>query len=270
MDFQKILDKVIEIGSEYGIKVIGAIVIWIVGAWIIKKIVRAVRLYMEKAGYENGLQKFLVNLMSWILKILLVVAILGNLGIETTSFAAILAAAGLAIGMALQGSLSNFAGGVMIMIFKPFKIGDLIEAQGELGNVKDIEIFTTKIITPENKLVIVPNGILSNGNITNYTEEGILKVFHVIGVSYDANIKQTKEVLMNVLTSQEKVLSDPEPLVEVCELADSSVNFAVRPSVKPEHYWDVYFETLERAKDALDAAGIEIPYPHAVEIQKEG
>jgi len=270
MDVQKWLDKGIEIGTEYGLKVIGAILIWIIGSWIIKRVLKLVGKAMSKYNYDESLQKFLKNLINWILKILLIVAILGNLGIETTSFAAILAAAGLAIGLALQGSLSNFAGGVIIMIFKPFKIGDLIEAQGEIGTVKEIEIFTTKITTPQNKLVIIPNGILSNGNITNYTAEGVLKIFHVIGVSYDANMKQTKEVLMKVLTSQEKVLNDPPPTVDVFELADRGVNFAVRPSVKTKDYWEVYFTTLEKAKEALDTAGIEIPYPHAVEIQKEG
>jgi len=270
MDYQKWIDKGIEIGSEYGLKVIGAIVIWIVGSWVIRKLTRVLGKVMSNANYDVSLQKFLKNLVGWSLKVLLIILILGNLGIETTSFAAILAAAGLAVGLALQGSLSNFAGGVLIMIFKPFKIGDLIEAQGELGEVKQIEIFTTKIVTPQNKLVIIPNGILSNGNITNYSAEGILKIFHTIGVSYDADIKQTKEVLMQVLTSQEKVLDDPAPMVEVSGLGDSSVDFAVRPSVKAEHYWDVYFATLEKAKEALDAAGIEIPYPHAVEIQKEG
>lgn len=270
MDVQKILDKVIDLGSEYGIKVIGAILIWIIGSWIIKKMLRGVNKLMDKRGYEESLKKFLANLIGWILKVLLVLAILGNLGVETTSFAAVLAAAGLAIGMALQGSLGNFAGGVMIMIFKPFKIGDLIEAQGELGVVKEIEIFTTKILTPTNKLVIIPNGALSNGNITNYSEEGILQIRHTIGVSYDADIKQTKEVLMNVLTAQDKVLKDPAPTVDVEGLGDSSVDFAVRPWVTVEDYWAVYFETLERAKLDLDAAGIEIPYPHSVEIQREG
>lgn len=270
MDYQNTLDKIIQIGSEYGLKVIGALLIWIIGSWIIKKLMRGVGTLMTKKGFDESLQKFLSNLLSWILKILLVLAILGNLGIETTSFAALLAVAGLAIGMALQGSLGNFAGGVMLMIFKPFKIGDLIEGQGELGVVKEIEIFTTKIISPSNKLVIIPNGALSNGNITNYSEEGMLQVRHTIGVSYDADIKQTKEVLLQVLTSQEKVLKDPAPTINVEALGESSVDFAVRPWVKTEHYWDVYFDTLEKAKEALDAAGIEIPYPHSVEIQKEG
>ena len=192
------------------------------------------------------------------------------MGIETTSFAAVIAAAGLAIGLALQGSLGNFAGGVLIMIFKPFKIGDLIEAQGELGVVKEIEIFTTKLNTPTNKEVIIPNGALSNGNIVNYSSEGILRVDLAFGVSYDSDIKQTKDVLMKVLTSNPKVLKDPAPSVNVSELADSSVNFAVRPWSTVADYWDVYFETHENVKLELDKAGIEIPYPHQVEIRKQG
>ena len=223
---------------------------------------------MSKSKYDESLQRFLLNLVSWALKILLILVVIGKLGVETTSFAAILAAAGLAVGLALQGSLSNFAGGVLIMIFKPYRIGDLIEAQGELGVVKEIEIFTTKLVSPENKLIIVPNGAMANGNLINYTAEGKIRVDTVIGVAYEEDIKKTKEVLLNVLTSQEKVLKDPAPSVNVLELADSSVNFAVRPFCKPEDYWDVYFATYEGCKLALDEAGIEIPYPHEVEIQK--
>lgn len=270
MDIDIWIVKGIEIGTEYGLKILGAIIIWIIGSWLVRKIVGQTNKVMTKKGMDESLKKFLRNLINWSLKILLFVLILGNLGIETTSFAAILAAAGLAIGLALQGSLANFAGGVLIMIFKPFKIGDTIEAQGERGKVKEIEIFTTKLLSPQNKLIIIPNGILSNGNIVNFSAEGILTIFLTIGVSYDSDIKKTKEVLMEVLTSQDKVLSDPPPKVAVSELADSSVNFAVRPSVKIEDYWDVHFETVERSKNALDAAGIEIPYPHQVEIQKKG
>jgi small conductance mechanosensitive channel len=270
MDLNSILEKIADFATDYGIKVIGAIVIWVVGSWIIKKLIRLLKKAMEKQKYEESLQKFLSNLLGWILRILLILSILGQLGVETTSFAAVLAAAGLAIGMALQGSLGNFAGGVMLMVFKPFKIGDLIEAQGEIGVVKETEIFTTKIISPSNKLVIIPNGALSNGNITNYTTEGHLQVRHTIGVSYDSDIKKTKEVLMQVLLGQEKVLKDPKPTVDVSALADSSVNFAVRPWCKTEDYWAVYFKTLEDTKIALDAAGIEIPYPHQVEIHKQG
>ena len=271
MDLENIdTTAILDLAYQYGLKVIGAIAIWLIGSWIIKRILKATRKMMSKSQYDESLQKFLINLIGWGLKILLIITLLGTLGVPTTSFAAIIAAAGLAIGLALQGSLGNFAGGVLIMIFKPFKIGDLIEAQGELGAVKEIEIFTTKIVTPTNKEVILPNGALSNGNITNYTTEGKLRVDLTIGVSYDADIKQTKDVLMHVLASNPKVLQDPAPSVNVSELADSSVNFAVRPYATVTDYWDVYFGVTEACKLALDAAGIEIPYPHQVEIRKEG
>jgi len=225
---------------------------------------------MSKKNYEESLQKFLVNLIGWALKIFLIITVVGTLGVETTSFAALIAAAGLAIGMALQGSLANFAGGVLLMIFKPFKIGDLIEAQDVTGVVKEIEIFTTKLTTPDNKLAIVPNGAMGNGNIINYTAEGKIRVDTMVGIGYDEDIKKAKDVLMEVMTSNPKVLQDPAPSVNVANLGDSSVDLAVRPFCKPEDYWDVFFATVEGSKLALDKAGIEIPYPHGVEIQKEG
>ena len=192
MNLDEILDKVIDFASVYGIKVIGAILIWIIGSWAIKKIMKGIRAVMTKREYDESLQKFLLNLISWILKILLIITLLGTLGVPTTSFAAIIAAAGLAIGLALQGSLGNFAGGVLIMIFKPIKIGDLIEAQGEIGVVKEIEIFTTKLTGLSNKEIIIPNGALSNGNIVNYTTEGTRRVDLTFGVGYDSDIKKTK------------------------------------------------------------------------------
>jgi small conductance mechanosensitive channel len=269
MTFENVdTEKWIELATEYGLKIIGAIAIWIIGSWIIRKILKATRKVMTKSSYEESLQQFLINLLSWGLKILLIITLLGTLGVPTTSFAAIIAAAGLAVGLALQGSLGNFAGGVLIMIFKPFKIGDLIEAQGEMGTVKQIEIFTTKLTGLSNKEIIMPNGALSNGNIINYTTEGTRRVDLVFGVGYDSNIKITKEVLMAVLKTHPKVLQTPEPTVNVLALADSSVNFAVRPWCNAEDYWTVYFEVTENVKEALDAAGIEIPYPHQVEIKK--
>ena len=268
-DAQVWMDKGIDFIVEFGPKVLGAILIYIIGSWIIKKLIGVLRKVMAKGSYDASLQRFLVNLVSWALKIFLIIIVISQLGVETTSLAAVIAAAGLAVGLALQGSLSNFAGGVLIMIFKPYRIGDLIEAQGELGVVKAIEIFTTKLVSPQNKLIIVPNGAMANGNITNYTAEGKIRVDTVIGVGYGEDIKKTKEVLLEVLTSNELVLTDPAPSVNVMELADSSVNFAVRPFCKPEHYWDVYFATYENAKLALDKAGIEIPYPHQVEIHKQ-
>jgi len=270
MEIQKWIDKGYEIILDFGPKVIAAFFIWIVGSWIIKATLNAITKIMDKRDYEVSLKKFLLNLIGWVFKIVLIIIILGTLGIETTSFAAILAAAGLAIGLALQGSLGNFAGGVLLMIFKPIKIGDLIEAQGEVGVVKEIEIFTTKLTGLSNREIIIPNGSLSNGNIINYSTEGTRRVDLTFGVGYDSDIKKTKEVLMTVLTNHPKVLQDPKPTVNVSELADSSVNFAVRPWCTTEDYWTVYFEVTEATKEALDAAGIEIPYPHSVEIQKEG
>ncbi len=260
----------LELAKEFGPKLITAILIYIIGSWIIKRIVKATGKVMSKSKYDESLQRFLLNLISWAFKVFLIIIVISRLGVDVTTFAAVIAAAGLAIGLALQGSLSNFAGGVLLMIFKPYRIGDLIEAQGVLGVVKEIEIFTTKLTTPENKLAIVPNGAMANGNIVNYTAEGKIRVDTVIGVGYGEDIKKTKEVLMHVLTSNSQVLHDPAPSVNVMELADSSVNFAVRPFCKPEDYWDVYFATYENCKLALDDAGIEIPYPHQVEIHKEG
>lgn len=263
------IDKGIQFAVDFGPKVIGAILIYIIGSWVVKSLNRVLRKVMMKNHYDESLQKFLANLVSWALKIFLFITVISTLGVETTSLAALIAAAGLAIGLALQGSLANFAGGVLLIIFKPYKIGDLIEAQGALGVVKEIEIFTTKLITPENKLTIVPNGAMANGNIVNYTAEGKIRVDTLIGIGYGEDLKKAKEVLLEVLTSNPLVLNEPAPSVNVASLGDSSVNLAVRPFCKPEHYWDVFFATVEGSKLALDKAGIEIPYPHQVEISKE-
>lgn len=270
METQKWIDSGYNFIIEFGPKVIGAILIWIIGRWVIKMLLKGINKGMNRGDYDESLKKFLLNLINWILKILLIIVVLGTVGVETTSFAAIIAAAGLAIGLALQGSLANFAGGVLIMIFKPIKIGDLIEAQGEIGVVKEIEIFTTKLIGLSNKEIIIPNGSLSNGNIVNYTTQGTRRVDLVFGVSYDADIKQTKEVFSKVLAAHPLILKDPVPTIALSELADSSINFIVRPWCKTADYWTVYFDITESVKEALDAAGIEIPYPHQVEIHKQG
>lgn len=270
MDTQKWIDAGYNLIIEFGPKLIAAILIWIIGSWIIKMIVKGLRKAMTKTGYDESLKKFLLNLITWVFKIVLIIVVLGTVGIETTSFAAILAAAGLAIGLALQGSLGNFAGGVLIMIFRPIKIGDLIEAQGEVGVVKEIEIFTTKLTGLSNKEIIIPNGALSNGNIVNYTTAGTRRVDLVYGVGYDSDIKQTKAVFDKVLSAHPKILKEPAPTVALSELGDSSLNFVVRPWCNAEDYWAVYFEITEQVKEALDAAEIEIPYPHQVEIQKKG
>ena len=270
MNTQDWIDKGYDIIINFGPKLIAAFLIWIIGGFVIKMLVKGIKRGMNKSNYEKSLQKFLLNLVTWGLKIVLFVVLLGVVGVPTASFAAILAAAGLAIGLALQGSLGNFAGGVLIMIFKPFKIGDLVEAQGEIGVVKEIEIFTTKLTGLSNREIIIPNGAMSNGNIINYTTEGTRRVDLIFGIGYDADIKQAKDVFMSVLKSHPLVLKDIEPTVNVSELGDSSVNFAVRPWCKTEDYWTVYFDITENVKEALDGAGIEIPYPHTVEIQKKG
>jgi small conductance mechanosensitive channel len=270
MDAQKWIDAGYNLVIEFGPKLISAILIWIIGSWMIKMIIKGFRKAMNKAAYDESLKKFLINLVSWVFKIVLIVVVLGTVGVETTSFAAILAAAGLAIGLALQGSLGNFAGGVLIMIFKPIKIGDLIEAQGEVGVVKEIEIFTTKLTGLSNKEIIIPNGALSNGNIVNYSTAGTRRVDLVYGVGYDSDIKLTKAVFDKVLSAHPKILKEPAPIVALSELGDSSLNFVVRPWCNAEDYWAVYFDITEQVKEALDTAGIEIPYPHQVEIRKQG
>jgi small conductance mechanosensitive channel len=254
----------------YGPKVLSAILLLIIGLFLIKKLLHLFKKRMQLKGVEITLQSFLIKCFSVLLKILLLVAVISTLGIDTTAIAAILAAAGLGIGLALQGALSNLAGGVLIILFKPFKIGDLINAQDEVGVVKEIKIFTTDIVTPDNKRVVIPNGALANNNIVNFSAEGKLRVDLIIGVGYEENIKQTKSVLLNALKNYPDVLQNPEPTVDVQELAESSVNFAVRPWCTVEDYWKVYFGITEQCKLALDEAGIEIPYPHSVEIKKQG
>ena len=205
MDLQNWIDKGYDLIINFAPKVIGAILIWVIGSWVIKLIIKGIKKALEKGDYDISLKKFLINLATWAFKILLIVIVLGTVGVETTSFAAILAAAGLAVGLALQGSLANFAGGVLIMLFKPFKVGDLIECQGEVGTVKLIEIFTTKLTGLSNKEIIIPNGVLSNGNIVNYSTEGTRRVDLIFGVGYDSDIKKTKEELNNYIKKNNSI-----------------------------------------------------------------
>jgi small conductance mechanosensitive channel len=195
------------------------------------------------------------------LKLLLFISVASMVGIATTSFIAVLGAAGLAIGLALQGSLGNFAGGVLILIFKPYNVGELIEAQGHLGVVKEVQIFNTILLTPDNKRVIIPNGAVSNGSVVNYSAEGLLRVDLVIGIAYESDIPKAKEVLYKAMADHELVLQDPQSTVAVSELADSSVNLVVRPWCKVSDYWQVYFDITEAAKVNLEASGITIPFP---------
>ncbi|MDT8420443.1 MAG: mechanosensitive ion channel [Desulfuromonadales bacterium] len=254
-------ERAIELMMAYAPKVVLAIVTLVVGMWLIGGIVRVLKTSLGKAKVDETLIPFLGNLSSWLLKILLLISVASMVGIATTSFVAVLGAAGLAVGLALQGSLANFAGGVLILIFKPYGVGDLIESQGHLGVVKEVQIFNTILLTPNNRRVVIPNGLLSNGSVVNYSAEGILRVDLVIGIAYQSDITKAKQVLLEMMQSNEKVLAEPQPLVAVTALADSSVNLVVRPWCAVADYWSVYFETTENAKKVLEANGITIPFP---------
>jgi small conductance mechanosensitive channel len=263
------IEKGVELVLEYGIPLIKAVLIYLVGRWLIKKVLKLTHKLMLVNEYDTTLEKFLLNLIKWVLWILLTVSVVGTLGVQTTSFAALIGAAGLAIGLALQGSLSNFAGGVLLLLFKPFKIGDTIEAQGIIGTIKEIDLLQTKVITAQRKLAIIPNGPLLNGTIINFNAEGILRCDTVIGVSYDADISKTLEALTKLCTDHPLVLKDPAPLVQVSENASSSIHILVRPYTLTADVWTVNFYLQQNFKPTLDAIGVEIPYPHQVEIQKK-
>jgi small conductance mechanosensitive channel len=263
------IEKGVELVLEYGIPLIKALLIYLVGRWLIKKVLKLTHKLMLVNEYDTTLEKFLLNLIKWVLWILLAVSVVGTLGVQTTSFAALIGAAGLAIGLALQGSLSNFAGGVLLLLFKPFKIGDTIEAQGIIGTIKEIDLLQTKVITAQRKLAIIPNGPLLNGTIINFNAEGILRCDTVIGVSYDADISKTLEALTKLCTDHPLVLKDPAPLVQVSENASSSIHILVRPYTLTADVWTVNFYLQQNFKPTLDAIGVEIPYPHQVEIQKK-
>jgi small conductance mechanosensitive channel len=255
------MTKGIELVMIYAPKLILAIITLVVGLWLIGLITKVTKKSMEKTKADKTLIPFITNLLSWGLKLLLFISVASMVGIATTSFIAVLGAAGLAIGLALQGSLGNFAGGVLILIFKPYNVGDLIEAQGHLGVVKEVQIFNTILLTPDNKRVIIPNGAVSNGAVVNYSAEGLLRVDLVIGIAYESDIPKAKEVLYKAMADHELVLQDPQSTVAVSELADSSVNLVVRPWCKASDYWQVYFDITEAAKVDLEESGITIPFP---------
>lgn len=269
MDITSSLQNLYDQAVLYAPKLVMAILTIIIGFWIANRIGRVISSALDKRGSDETLKNFLNSLVSTLLKVVVLISAASRLGIETTSFVAILGAAGLAVGLALQGSLSNFAGGVLLLLFRPFKVGDLIEAQGYTGVVKSINILVTSLETPDSKMVTIPNGPLSNGSISNYTTRGHLRVDLVVGISYGADIQQARNTILEVMKNDPKVLQDPAPSVNVLELADSSVNLAVRPYATVADYWDVYFGIQEKAKVALDQVGIEIPFPQRVIHQAE-
>ncbi len=251
----------IDMAISYGIKIIGAIAIYIIGKWIAKLLTNLFRKMLERSKTDVTLVKFLGDLIYFGLLMLVIIAALGTLGVNTTSFAAIIGAAGLAVGLALQANFSNFGAGVVILFLRPFKIGDFVEAGGAAGTVETIGIFNTIIKTGDNRIIIVPNSNIIGGNIVNYSKEPIRRIDMVIGVGYEDDLKLVKETLEEIVNSDDRILKDPAPAVALAELADSSVNFNVRPWVKSADYWAVRSALLEKIKLTFDEKGINIPYP---------
>ena len=256
-----LLNKVIELLTVYGLKVIAAIAVLVIGRIAAKIVQSIIKKVMNKGKQEQTLISFVSNLTYAALMAFVVIAALGQLGIQTASFVAILGAAGLAIGLALQGSLANFASGVLMIIFKPFKVGDYIEGGGVAGVVEEIQIFTTQLTTPDNKQVIVPNAHMTSGNIINYSSRGTRRVDLVAGIGYGDDIDKARSVIKGILDADSRILKDPAPAILVSELGDSSVNFTVRPWVAVADYWDVYFAVTEAIKKQFDANGVSIPFP---------
>ena len=258
---ENILDKIMEWGALYGTKIIGALAILVIGRILVGIIAGVVRRLMKRGNVEDTLTKFIVSLTRIALLVFVVIAALNNLGVQTASFIAIIGAAGLAVGFALQGSLANFASGVMLIIFRPFKSGDFIDAGGTMGTVEEVGIFNTLLKTPDNKKVIAPNSKITGDKITNFSAKEERRVDLVFGIGYDDDIRKAKELLEQILSEDSRVLKEPAPVVAVSELADSSVNFVVRPWVKTADYWSVYFDLTEKVKLTFDEQGISIPYP---------
>lgn len=261
MDFTQVLPKIWEIITVYGLKVLAALAILFFGRWVAKAISSIIRRIMRKTDVDLTVVSFTGNLAYVGLLVFVVLAALSQLGIQTTSFIAVLGAAGLAIGLALQGSLANFAAGFLMIIFKPFRVGDYIEGAGVAGTVEEIQIFTTTLKTPDSKTAIVPNAKLTSDNIINWTVKGVRRVDMVFGIGYGDDVDKAKKVMAEVLAKDSRILKDPPPQIAMLELGDSSVNFVVRPWVNVQDYWGVYFDTTENIKKAFDANDINIPYP---------
>lgn len=253
--------KAVDLIMSWGPKLVLAIVLLIVGIIVINAFSRFLRKVMKKRDVDPTLVPFLMGLISTLLKIMLIISVVDIVGVKTTSFVAVLGAAGLAVGLALQGSLSNFAGGVLIMIFKPYKVGDYIQAQGEAGTVRAVQIFNTVLNTPDNRRVIIPNGAVSGGTITNFSVEETRRMDLIFGIGYDDDLEKAKNVLKEMTASDERLLTDPAPFIGVSELGDSSVNLVVRIWCKKEDYWDIHFDWQNNVKLRFDKENITIPYP---------
>jgi small conductance mechanosensitive channel len=245
----------------YGLKVLGAIVVLLIGLWIIGIISRSLRRLFRKRNMDPSLQGFLRSLISILLKVLLFVSVMGMVGIEATSFIAIIGAAGLAVGLALQGTLQNFAGGIIILLFKPYKVGDFIDGAGHKGTVKEIRIFTTILHTPDNKVIIIPNAQLSNASMTNFSTMEDRRVDFTFSIAYGDDYDKAKEVLLQLIRADKRIQDDPEPFIALSEMADSSVNIVVRVWAKGADYWDVFFDMNEKVYKTFSKEGLNIPFP---------
>lgn len=273
MEMEEITTKIMDVVIPMGVKILLAIAIYIIGKWIAGVAARLIEKVLLKSKVDVTLAKFSKNIIYALFMIFVVIAALNKLGVNTTSAVAIIGAAGLAIGMALQGSLANFAAGVMIILFKPYKIGDFVEGGGTMGTVHEIQIFNTLLNSPDNRRIIVPNSKMTGDNITNFSDIERRRIDMVFGISYEDDMKKAKEILLNLLKSDERVLKDPAPLVAVSELGDSSVNLVCRPWVKPADYWGVYYDITEKGKVELEKNGLSIPFPqrdlHIYQASKE-
>ncbi len=261
LDVEKIIDTLVLWGTTYSVKIIGAVLVFLIGKWIAGKVTGLATRLLRKNNIEETLTKFIDNMLYTTLMVVVIIAAAGQLGINTTSFLTIVGAAGLAIGLALKDSLSNFASGVMLILFRPYRVGDVVEAGGASGTVSEIALFNTTLNTPDNKRVIIPNSNITGNVITNVTANSTRRVDLVIGIGYDDDIKKAKDILEHILKEEPRVLETPASTVAVSELADSSVNFVVRPWVNTADYWKVYFDLTEKIKTTFDAQGISIPYP---------
>lgn len=254
-------ERMVEIAMTYGGQLLLALITLVVGLWLIGKLIKILKRIFEMRSFEQTLQSFLIHLITITLKVLLIISVVTMVGVQMTSFIAILGAAGLAFGLALSGTLQNFAGGVMLLIYKPFMVGDYIDAQGSAGTVAEIQIFHTILKTVDNKTIVIPNGGLSNSTLTNYSTEPLRRVDLTFGISYSENIDKAREIILSVINADERIHKDPVPFVGVISLGDSSVNLVTRVWVDTPNYWDVFFIVNENVKNEFDRSGITIPFP---------
>ena len=259
--FDKYLELLIQYGIEYGIRILAALAIFLIGKWLVNKISGLIGSLMTRGDVDATLSAFIMSVVKILLMLVVIMAAVNELGVDTTSFIAILGAAGLAIGLALQGILGNVGSGVILILFRPFEVGDTISAGGESGTVESITLFNTTLLTPDNKVILIPNNAVAAGNIVNFSKQEERRVDFVFGIGYDDDLKLAKATLQEIIDADDRILKDPASFIGVGELGDSSVNFTVRVWVKAADYWGVYFDTNEKVKLTFDEKGISMPYP---------